>query len=130
MNGVDHGGLKPRRRLKACPTTEGGNLLDVFIALLSVALAGEGFLGPALLAGLQVEGVALDLFDNVFLLDLALESPESALKCFALLHEYFSQIEFTSLTVKCPVMPLADGNVAKQITSFYEAREAFFIIMV
>ena len=57
---------------------EGMELLDILSALFAVALAGEGFLGSALLAGLQVEGVTLNLLDDVFLLHLALEAPESA----------------------------------------------------
>ena len=49
-------------------------LFDVSRALLSVSLAGQSFLGPALFTWFQVEGMPLDFFYNVFLLDLALET--------------------------------------------------------
>jgi len=66
-------------------------LLDVFVALLAVAFASQRFLGPAAFAGLQVKGVSFDLLDNIFLLDLTLESAECALECFTFLHKYFGQ---------------------------------------
>ena len=47
--------------------------------LLALPLPGERLLGTSLVARLHVEGVLLDLLDDVFLLDLALEAPESAL---------------------------------------------------
>lgn len=53
----------------------GSKLFDIAGALLTVALASESFLGAAFLSGLQVEGVPLDLFDYVFLLNFALETP-------------------------------------------------------
>jgi len=66
-------------------------LLDVLIALFAIPLPRQGFLGPAAFAGLQVKGVALDLLDDVFLLDLALETAECAFERFTFLHEYFGQ---------------------------------------
>ena len=62
-----------------------GGLLDIGTALLAIALAGQSFLCPTLLARLQVERVTLDLFDNIFLLHLALKSTERAFKRFAVL---------------------------------------------
>ena len=47
----------------------------------------------AFFAGLQVEGVALDLLDNVFLLHLALEPTQSVLEGFTLLKSYFCQTD-------------------------------------
>ena len=49
-------------------------LFDVSRALLSVPLAGQSFLGPALLTRFQVEGMPLDFFYNVFLLNLAFKT--------------------------------------------------------
>ena len=54
-------------------------LLDFLAALLAIALAGKRLFRTPFLAGLEVEGVALDLFDNVFLLHLSLEASQSAL---------------------------------------------------
>lgn len=54
-------------------------LFDVTDALLAVPFARQGFLGAALFARLQIEGVLLDLLDDIFLLDLALEAAESGL---------------------------------------------------
>jgi hypothetical protein len=47
-----------------------------FARFLAAAFAGQGFLDPLFFAGLQVKGVTLDLLDDVFLLHLALETPE------------------------------------------------------
>ena len=47
--------------------------------LLPRTLAGEGLLGAAFVAGLQIERVFLDVFDDVLLLDLAFEPPEGTL---------------------------------------------------
>jgi hypothetical protein len=66
-------------------------LLDVLASLLPVALARQRFLGPLLLSGLQIKRMALDLFDDVLLLDLPLEAPQSAFERLALLDMDFSQ---------------------------------------
>jgi hypothetical protein len=49
-------------------------LVLFFPRLFARALARESGLNTLFLAGLQVEGVALNLLDNVFLLHLALEA--------------------------------------------------------
>ena len=56
------------------PFTE---LFDVANTLFAVPFARQGFLGAALFARLQIEGVLLDLLDDIFLLDLTLEAAES-----------------------------------------------------
>jgi hypothetical protein len=66
-------------------------LLDVGTTLLAIALTSESFFSTAFLAGLEVKGVTLDLFNNVFLLNLALEPAESAFQRFAVLQHYFCQ---------------------------------------
>jgi len=71
-------------------------LLDLPTALLSVSLASQRLLGPFLLAGLQVERVPFDLFDNVLLLDLTLEAAKGVFQRLALLQLYFSQLKNTS----------------------------------
>lgn len=61
------------------------NLLDIGTALLAIALACQSFLGPSLFARLQVKGVSFDLLNDVFLLYLALKTPERAFERFAVL---------------------------------------------
>ena len=54
-------------------------LLSVFLTVLfAVTLASKSLLHPLLFAGLQVIGVLLDLLDDVFLLDFALEAAQCA----------------------------------------------------
>jgi hypothetical protein len=47
----------------------------LFTNLFASTLTGESGFDSLFLAGLQVEGVALYLLDNVFLLHLAFETP-------------------------------------------------------
>lgn len=68
-----------------------GELLDVSASLLPVPLASQRLFGALFLAGLQIERVALDFFDDVFLLDLTLEAPKGALQRLTILDMYFSQ---------------------------------------
>ena len=54
-------------------------LLSVFLTVLfAVTLASKSLLHPLLFAGFQVVGVLLDLLDDVFLLDFALEAAQCA----------------------------------------------------
>src|SRR3954468_6764958 len=66
------------------------NLLDFAPELLTVALPGQRLFGPALIAGLQIEGMLLDVLDDVFLLHLPLEPAEGAFNRLALLDFHFS----------------------------------------
>ena len=68
-------------------------LVLFFPRLFASTLARESGLNTLFLAGLQVEGVALDLLDNVFLLHLALEAAQSVLEGFTLLKSYFCQTD-------------------------------------
>ena len=66
----------------------------LFLArFLTSSLARESGFDTLFLAGLQVEGVAFDLLDNVFLLHLALEAAQSVLEGFSLLKSYFCQTD-------------------------------------
>jgi hypothetical protein len=58
---------------------------------LASALASQCRLYTFFLTGLQVKGVALDLFDNVFLLHFALEAAQCVLEGFTLLQSNFRQ---------------------------------------
>jgi hypothetical protein len=71
-------------------------LLDFPAIFLPVSFTGKRLLCPELLARLQVERVSFDLFDDVLLLDFALEATKGVFKSFALLKLYFSQTCYTS----------------------------------
>jgi len=66
-------------------------LLRFPAALLPVPFTGEGGFNPLLLTWLQIEGMALDLFNDVFLLYLPLKATKGIFKSFALLQSYFCQ---------------------------------------
>src|SRR4029079_13453965 len=51
----------------------GSGLFRFAPQLLPIAFARERLFGPSLVAGFQIEGMLLDIFDDVFLLDLPLE---------------------------------------------------------
>jgi hypothetical protein len=58
--------------------------------LLAQSLPRKRFLCPALLAGFHVEAMLLDFLDDVFLLHLALKTPQGILQGFTLLDDDFS----------------------------------------
>jgi len=68
-------------------------LILFFACLFARSFTSERSLYTFFFAGLQVEGVALDLLDNVFLLHLALKAAQSVLEGFSLLKAYFSQTD-------------------------------------
>ena len=59
---------------------------------LAAPLAGQSLLEAALLARLHVVGVALDLFDDVLLLNFALESSQRSIEGLAILKYDFSHV--------------------------------------
>jgi hypothetical protein len=59
--------------------------------LLAAAFAGQSLLNPFLLARLQVKGVFLDFFDDVFLLNFALEPSQRIFDRLAILNSNLSQ---------------------------------------
>jgi hypothetical protein len=63
--------------------------------LLAIPLPGKRLLGSSLVARFQIEGMLLDIFDDVFLLNLPLEPAESALNGLALLNLDFSHASNT-----------------------------------
>ena len=67
-------------------------MLILFLAnFLTSALTSQRGFHAFLFTGFQVKGVALDLFNNIFLLDFALEAAQSVLKGFTLLQPNFRQ---------------------------------------
>ena len=71
-------------------------LFDFPATFLPVPFACKRLLDTQFLARLQIEGVPLDLFDDVFLLHLALEASEGVFQGFTVLESYFSQTCDTS----------------------------------
>src|SRR5205823_12990231 len=65
--------------------------IDFAALLLARAFTRERLLGAAAIPRLQVEGMLLDILDDIFLLDLPLEPAKRALDGFAILHFHFSQ---------------------------------------
>lgn len=59
--------------------------------LLTITFASERFFDALLFARLQVEGMALDFFDNVFCLHLALKATQGIFKRFAFLNSNLCQ---------------------------------------
>ena len=68
-------------------------LVLFFARFFASSLASKSRLNTLFLAGLQVEGVTLNLLDNVFLLHLAFEPTQSILEAFALLKSHFRQTD-------------------------------------
>jgi hypothetical protein len=86
--------------LRYSPTNKKGEAVSTRFAsllfhfpptLLSVPLSGESRFHSHLFARLQIERMPLDLFNDVFLLHLALEATEGVFQRFPLLQPYFSQ---------------------------------------
>ncbi len=71
-------------------------LLCFFASLLAIPFPRQRFFHATLLTGLQIEGVALDFLDDVFLLDLPLEPAQCVFKGFTLLNSNFRQKKYTS----------------------------------
>jgi hypothetical protein len=76
------------------PSNQTSETLVLFLAnFLTSPLASERGLYTFFLTGFQVKGVALDLFNDVFLLHLALEAAQSVLERFTLLQPNFRQTD-------------------------------------
>ena len=68
------------RTRKPPPGSGGLRGLILFLAsLFTAALTSQGFFNTLLVAGLQIEGMTLHFFDDVFRLNLALEAAEGIL---------------------------------------------------
>src|SRR5216684_4600856 len=85
-------GAELRRKRKGDPAITGPprSLIRFPPLLLAQSLPRKRFLGPALLAGFHVEAMLLDFLDDVFLLHLALETPQGIFQGFILLDDDFS----------------------------------------
>jgi len=85
-------GAEPRGKRKGDPVQPGPPkvLIRFPPLLLAQSLPRKRFLGPALLAGFHVEAMLLDFLDDVFLLHLALKTPQGIFQRFTLLDDDFS----------------------------------------
>jgi hypothetical protein len=88
--------MRKLTRLSLLSPAYSTSLLNLAPAFFPVSLTGKRLLDPQFFARLQVEGMPFDLFNDVFLLYLALESPESVFQCFTVLESYFRQTYNTS----------------------------------
>jgi hypothetical protein len=75
------------------PLLDATALILLFAHLLAGTLASQRRFDALFFSRFQVEGVALDLFNNVFLLHLALETPQSVFEGFPLLQPNFRQTD-------------------------------------
>ena len=70
-------------------------LVLLFTGFLACALAGQRFLHPFLLAGLQVKGVTFYFLNNVFRLHFPLEPTQGVFQRLAFLQSDFCQSNYT-----------------------------------
>jgi hypothetical protein len=84
----------PGRATLYCATSLNSYKSILLLAhLLPGALACEGSFDSFFLSRFQVKGVALDLFDDVLLLHLALKAAQGVLQGFTLLQSNFRQTD-------------------------------------
>src|SRR5215510_7864862 len=81
---------KCERPPRGCPLLD---LLLLFASFLAVPFAGKRFFHALLLARLEIEGVPLHFFNNVFLLHFSLKAAQGVLQRFALLYSNFCQTD-------------------------------------
>src|SRR5271157_6017303 len=85
---------RPGRATLYCVISLNSNSSILLLAhLLPGALACEGSFDSFFLSRFQVKGVALDFFDDVFLLHLALETAQRILQGLTLLQSNFRQTD-------------------------------------
>ncbi|GEM_PF-5331915 len=72
-------------------------LISLEPGLFPDTLAGQSFLHPPLFSWLEIVGVTFDFLNDIFLLDLALETAKRIFQRLAFLKPYFSQSISTSI---------------------------------
>jgi hypothetical protein len=89
--------LKRKRPLQesAAASFNSQKLVLLFTSLFATTLAGERFFHALLFTRLQVVGVTLHLFDDVFLLHLALKTAQCILKRLTFLQSDLCQSRYT-----------------------------------
>ena len=71
--------------------TRYSGLFDIARSLLTIPLSSERFFGAPLFTGFQVERVTLDFLHDVFLLNLAFKTTQSAFERLSILEMDFCQ---------------------------------------
>src|SRR5450759_790515 len=97
--------LLPDLKVRPTPTRSGLRSLRFAAELLARAFTRERLLGAAAIPWFQVEGMLLDILDDIFLLYLPLEPAQRALDGFAILHFHFSQATKHPLYVRSSTGP-------------------------
>ena len=69
----------------------GNRLFGIAPHLLAAPLAGQSLFHPALFPRFQIVGMFLNFFDDIFLLNFALETAQGVLQRLAFLESYFRQ---------------------------------------
>jgi len=93
--------------LGTCLMTQYGcSSIRVFAVLLSGTLSRQSLLYSTLRARLQVEGVTLHFFNDVFRLNLALEPPQGILDRLTLLQSNFCQAVHPQTSTTCNILEL------------------------
>ncbi len=87
--------VENRRAAFAGGPPVGMNLVLLFSDLLTVALTSQRLFHALFLARLQIEGMPLDLFNDVFGLYLAFEAAEGIFQWLSLLQSNFRQLNYT-----------------------------------
>jgi hypothetical protein len=77
--------------VRATPIAQPDALFNFPAAFLPVSFASQCLLDPQFLARLQIEGMALDLFDDVFLLHFPFEATKGVFQGFTFLESDFCQ---------------------------------------
>lgn len=72
------------------------DLVLLFTCFFAIPLACQRFLHTAFFAGLEIEGMTFDFFNDVFLLDLALKPAQCIFKRLAFLNANLCQKNYTS----------------------------------
>src|SRR5262249_40220153 len=83
------------------------DLVALTALLLARPFARERLLGATPIAWFQIEGMLLDILDDIFLLHLPLEPAKRAFDGFAILHFHFSQARLHPLRGR--LVPLSRG---------------------
>jgi len=97
-----------------CRSSPSFKALVLFLAcFLAASFARQGFLYALFLAGLQVEGVTLNLLDNVFLLHFALEATQCIFEGLTLLNSDFRQL--STPPNRSHLDPIVIASLAKQV---------------
>lgn len=78
-------------------TSYRARLILLTALLLAQSLSRERLFHTGLFSWLHVKAVPLDFLDDVFLLDLALESSQRIFQGFTFLNRYFCQVVFTPI---------------------------------